>query len=704
MRKIMRCLTTTAIVATIWGGMSIGASAAPYTNLKYELSQPDGSKVQVKITGDEYFQQVESLDGYTLCRDKDGWICYAKLNDDSTDYVSTGEIYKNSSELSDSKFAVNANNKSEKTNLQKHLKIKKEAIKTKVNKVRKNLHADDYISSSLAKSNIDNNIDNLLDSNAQASSLSNVQGLTILVNFTDQDSDISKSDINDFLNGVGYTGYGNNGSVRDFYYDVSGGKLTYTNNVIGFYTAKQPKSYYDDLDEETGTYTKANELTEEVFQWLKTQNFDSSKITKDANGYAKAVNILYAGKPVAGWAKGLWPHQAWYGKNDNINGIKIQKYEMSNIGDDLSIYTICHESGHMIYGYPDLYDYDGDSNGTGAYSLMSGNSDEKNPIPPDPYCRNVISGWNTPTIMNSYSDGTKLEAVSDTNGNQYSYKWTGNNPKEYFLVENIQKKGRYATSPDSGLAIWHVDENGDNSKNQMTSSNHFLVSIEQADGKFDLEKNRNAGNVGDLFKSGYKYSFNDSTSPNSKWWNGTSSGLNISQISASGNKMTFVKGIGDSNPGNNPDPTNPDTSKDSNIAGQATATSSYVSDWETIKALNDGKDPKNSNDKSNGAYGNWPKTGSQWVEYQFNKNFTLSGSDVYWFKDGQGVDVPASYRILYWDGQAWQDVKNATGFGTEINKYNTTTFTPVSTNAIAIEMESNGSSSTGILEWKVYGK
>ena len=79
MGKIMKCLTTTAAVVSMLGIMSIGASAAPYTNQKHELAQPDGSKVQVKITGDEYFQQVESLDGYTLCRDKDGWIILCKI-------------------------------------------------------------------------------------------------------------------------------------------------------------------------------------------------------------------------------------------------------------------------------------------------------------------------------------------------------------------------------------------------------------------------------------------------------------------------------------------------------------------------------------------------------------------------------------------------------------------------------------------------
>jgi M6 family metalloprotease-like protein len=700
MGKIIKCLTTATSVVTMWGIMNIGASAAPYNHQKHELIQPDGSMVQVEITGDEYFQQVESLDGYTLCRNKDGWICYAKLNADETDYVATGEVYKANDMFSDIKLATDTTNQV-KSNLQKHLKIKKEAIKTKADAVRKKLHGMNFTKASAVKSSDSNiNTNGLLDSKIQTAA-SNVKGLTILVDFPDKKSDISKPEIEQFFNGVGYTGFNNNGSIRDYYYDVSGGKVTYTNTLVGFYTAKHPKSYYDDINEATQSYAKSDEFANEVFQWLKSSGYDLSSLTKDSDGYLKAVNILYAGTADAGWAKGLWPHQAWYGDSSNINGAKIQKYEMSDIGSDLSIYTICHESGHMIYGYPDLYDYDGDSEGTGAYGLMSSVTNPKNPAPPDPYSRNIISGWNTPINMNSSAAGTTFNTIADANGNQSSYKWSGKNANEYYLIENIQRTGRYADVPDSGLAIWHVDENGDNSKNNMTATSHYLVSLEQADGKFDLEKNKNGGNNGDLFKAGYKDSFGDSTVPSSKWWNGTSSGLKISQISKSGNQMTFVQASSGTTP---TQPTTPDTSKGTNIAGQAAASTSYVSDWEKISALNDGVDPSSSSDRSGAVYGNWPETGTQWVQYTFNKNVTISSCDVYWFKDGQGIDVPASYRISYWDGTAWQDVKNPKGLGTEINKYNTTTFTPVSTNAITIQMDSNGSSSTGILEWKVYGK
>lgn len=687
MRRMMKLLATAITVTTMFTITNSEVLAAPYNHKKQELIQPDGTFVQVDITGDEYYQHIESPDGYTLFRDEDGWICYAELNEDETDYVSTGIVYK----AGDNRRTVNSIDQVDQRNnrLEKHLKIKNEAVKKKADEVRKRLHGSDFKNTPQSNSQ---NSNGLLDSKIKASG--DVKGLTILIDFPDTRSSISKSELNSFFNGTGYTGFNNNGSIKDYYYDVSGGKVTYTNTLLGFYTAKNPKSYYDDIYEQTGSYAKSDELAEEAFQWLKSTGFDLSTLTTDSKGYLKAVNILYAGTADAGWAKGLWPHQSWYPGSDYINGARIQKYEISDIGNDLSIYTICHESGHMIYGYPDLYDYDGDSQGTGAYSLMSTVANEKNPVPPDPYCRNVISGWNKPINMNAYDEGSAFTAVADEDGNSFSYKWSGNGSDEYFLIENIQKRGRYADVPDAGLAIWHIDEKGDNSKNNMTPDSHYLVSLEQADGTFDMERNRNGGNRGDLFRGGYKDSFTDSTTPDSKWWNQSASGLEISQISNLANEMTFIQSASSQTP----DP------QFTNIAGQASASASYVSDWEDIRALNDGIEPLNSGDRSGPVYGNWPEKGTQWVQYVFPENHTISSCDIYWFKDGQGIDVPASYQILYWDGTAWQNVKNPKGLGTQINKYNTTTFTPVTTNGIAITMDSKENSSTGILEWKVYGR
>jgi hypothetical protein len=110
---------------------------------------------------------------------------------------------------------------------------------------------------------------------------------------------------------------------------------------------------------------------------------------------------------------------------------------------------------------------------------------------------------------------------------------------EYFIIENRQKTGRDTFIPDAGLAIWHVDELGSNNNEQMTPAQHYECSLEQADNHFDLENGTNGGDSEDLFEASSNNQFSDTTAPNAKWWDGSNSGLNISQISASGATMTF---------------------------------------------------------------------------------------------------------------------------------------------------------------------
>lgn len=141
-----------------------------------------------------------------------------------------------------------------------------------------------------------------------------------------------------------------------------------------------------------------------------------------------------------------------------------------------------------------------------------------------------------------------------------------------------------------------------------------------------------------------------------------------------------------------------------NIAPKGTASTSYVSPWESLKGLNDGYEPASSNDRNHPVYGNWDNPGTtQWVQYDFTKNYTISGMDVYWFADGEGIDVPVSCSVQYWNGSAWVNVSNPSGLGVKANQYNKTTFTPVTTNKIRLLMTAKQTLSTGIEQWKVYG-
>ena len=66
---------------------------APSWGDEFTLGQPDGTEVQVKIWGDEFYRVVESLDGFTLVRDSStGEICYAELSDDGRELLSTGFV------------------------------------------------------------------------------------------------------------------------------------------------------------------------------------------------------------------------------------------------------------------------------------------------------------------------------------------------------------------------------------------------------------------------------------------------------------------------------------------------------------------------------------------------------------------------------------------------------------------------------------
>ncbi|SEV89870.1 Por secretion system C-terminal sorting domain-containing protein [Chitinophaga sp. YR573] len=137
-----------------------------------------------------------------------------------------------------------------------------------------------------------------------------------------------------------------------------------------------------------------------------------------------------------------------------------------------------------------------------------------------------------------------------------------------------------------------------------------------------------------------------------------------------------------------------------NIAPQAASTTSYVSPWETITALNDNFTPANSNDKSHGAYGNWnnPNT-TEWVQYDWSQTYKVTSLEVYWFNDGGGVLTPTTAYADYWNGTSWVRLGN---IPLQTNAFNILSVASVSMSRIRVSML-NTTQSTGMLEWRVIG-
>jgi hypothetical protein len=122
------------------------------------------------------------------------------------------------------------------------------------------------------------------------------------------------------------------------------------------------------------------------------------------------------------------------------------------------------------------------------------------------------------------------------------------------------------------------------------------------------------------------------------------------------------------------------------------------------RAINDQADPLSSGDESNPFFHWWPKKGTtEWVEYSLDRPATVSECEVYWFDDtGRGeCRVPASWRILYRDGDRWKPVETSDDYATGLDRYNRVSFKPVTTSALRLEVTLKPDWSAGIQEWRV---
>jgi len=126
-----------------------------------------------------------------------------------------------------------------------------------------------------------------------------------------------------------------------------------------------------------------------------------------------------------------------------------------------------------------------------------------------------------------------------------------------------------------------------------------------------------------------------------------------------------------------------------------------------VAALNDQREPRTSGDHANRFLHWWPSKGNlEWVEYKFAAPTKVNAVEVYWFDDtGRGqCRIPESWKLFYRDGEAWKPVARPSEFGCTIDTYNRTTFEPVTTDGLRIEVQSQEGWAGGIHEWKIEGE
>ena len=345
--------------------------------------------------------------------------------------------------------------------------------------------------------------------------------LVVCVDFIDKPATIPISTIyNRFF---GTTGK----SLKNYYSENSYGTYVPDGIVVGWYRVPQTYAYYRD-DPSTpgcdygihGSYPhNVQKLFEDVLDKVNNDPSISSTtlsgLDTDGDGLLNRIIVVHAGAESAygGSCNEIWA-VTWgiYPKTvkSKTFGTFATSAEYLNAPTDQQRSGIdCHEYGHVL-GLPDLYDYSGNTNGVGIWSLMSGGSwgNDYAITPPhlDAWSKYKF-GWVTPII-----NPRGLTYIDNAETNNQIVKYTTLYINEYFLVENRQKIGFDSYLPGSGILIWHINENVD----QHTNRYCHTVSLIQADGLQDLENKRNGGDLGDPYPGTYNnISFGMYTTPNS---------------------------------------------------------------------------------------------------------------------------------------------------------------------------------------------
>jgi M6 family metalloprotease-like protein/MYXO-CTERM domain-containing protein len=479
------------------------AAASPLHGVHRELTQPDGSQVEVVLWGDEYYIRAETPNGYALVLDPDThFISYAVESPDG-DLVSSGVVYDGVAghdALASLGLVPGA----------RRSKAMREAIAAGV---RAQLNPEVGVATQRA-SQVSTELDVKLPAPPASAPKGAVTGLVVLVDFPDRKSTIPVTEVENAFNSTGTYGTTWHGSIRNWSEQISGNITSVQHQVVGFYTAKYDVAHYNAPTAEWD-YSTADELYKEVYAYIDA-NVDLTNYA--VNGALPSLAVVYAGNTIArGWAMALWPHGGCGGRYKTSEGVNITQCFMTDMGTrtPLDLETFRHELGHSFFHWPDTYDYDDDSMGAGGFATETD-------IPCAPF--RMWAGWIKPVDVTSVPGVYSLQA----NGDSCLRYNNSSNTKEYFIAEYAKKSPR-RSPPDQGLLIWHIDESGDNSWQDMTATRHYMMSVEQADGKFDLEHNIRAGS-GDLFRAGYKDKFDETTTPNSKWWNAANSGFKLCNI------------------------------------------------------------------------------------------------------------------------------------------------------------------------------
>jgi immune inhibitor A len=362
-----------------------------------------------------------------------------------------------------------------------------------------------------------------------------VRVIVVLVQFSDRamGATYTKQHFQDLFFSTGVLPHG---SVKEYYQEVTNNLVDIVGEVVGPYQMPMTLAQYAHGASGTGgTPPNARTMARDA-ALTANPDVNFAPYDNDGDGYVDAFIVIHAGPgaEVTGSPNDIWSHK-WVLSDGAYNADGTQIYAYLTVPEDAKIGVCCHELGHLLFGFPDLYDTDYSSEGVGNWCLMGGgswNGGGDIPAHASAWCK-ANQGW--ASVVNQTTNANV--SINDVKASRQVYRlWKdGAAGSEYFLVENRQRMLYDLGLPGDGLLIWHVDE----TITSNSDENHPKVALVQADGQRDLTLGHNRGDAGDPYPgSANNAAFNATSTPNSKSYAGADTCVAVTNIGPSGPIMT----------------------------------------------------------------------------------------------------------------------------------------------------------------------
>ena len=481
---------------------SMTLNAAWFDRQPATLTQPDGSVIECLASGDEFFNWLHDEDGFTIIVGDDGFYYYGQKQ---------GDIVVPTS------YRVNSVDP-------RSVGLEPWAL---ISEKEYHQRRDEFWKG--------------VDKSVKAPHTGILNSLTVFIRFADQTEFTQTRGFYDnrFNNASGV-------SMKNYFREVSYEQLEIesyhfpvsepTTNLS--YQDAHPRSYYQPyhaVNNPDGYQNSTQRRIREHTLLLNAINYVTPEIPTDLNidgdndGYVDNVCFIIRGNSGA-WADLLWAHR-WvlYSFNVYIHGKQVWDYTFQPENQN-DVYTLCHEMYHVL-GAPDLYHYN--STGmtpAGPWDLMASGFVHMGAFMKYKYAN---QNWVTEIPEITQAGTYTLNPITSPENNAFKIA-SPNSTSEYFVVEYRRRMGLYENNlPGSGLLVYRINPNAGNGNAQGPPDEVYIYrpngtptnngTVAQA--HFSANVNRTA--------------INDDTNPSSFLQNGSPGGLNIFNVSAAGETISF---------------------------------------------------------------------------------------------------------------------------------------------------------------------